>query len=246
MCQRSVGAASVTWATIRRERLQIVRGTPTWWRSSAAAERGFCPTCGATLFFRPDSGEAIDVSAATFDHPAELAPAMHIWTDSQQPWVHLDPNVPAYPDGGPDGDLVAALVTPPSVVNDIRFQEGGPIDLAQLAYLFQEVGFARRNDPAYLQAAIDGARWVVSAWRGEELVGFARAISDGVSNAYVSTVAVRPDHQRRGIGRALMERLLAGRATVKFVLHTRPAGAGLYRSFGFVDATEMLVRPRSE
>ncbi len=93
---------------------------------------------------------------------------------------------------------------------------------------------------------IDGSRWVVTAWKGDALIAFARAISDGVSNAYVSTVAVRPDHQREGIGRELMLRLMAGRESVKFVLHTRPGAEALYRSLGYVDATEMLVRPRRE
>lgn len=244
MCQRSVGAASVTWATVHRERLSV-RGAPTWWRSSAAAERGFCGGCGATLFFRPHEGAVIDVTVAAFDHPGSLAPRANIWTEAKAPWVHLDPAVPIYADGGPDGDLVASLARPPDAT-PLRWQEGGPVDLGQLAALFEAVGFSRRTDPAYLQAAIDGARYVVSGWRGPELIAFARAISDGVSNAYVSTVAVRPDHQGRGLGRELMTRLIAGRDSVKFVLHTRPAAERLYRSLGFVDADHMLVRPREE
>jgi ribosomal protein S18 acetylase RimI-like enzyme len=106
------------------------------------------------------------------------------------------------------------------------------------------VGFGRRLDPEELRSTVDGARWVVSAWRGEQLVAFARAISDGASNAYISTVAVHPDHQRQGIGRALVGRLLQGRDRVKFVLRTSPAGEALYRSLGFEDADHMLVRPR--
>lgn len=126
----------------------------------------------------------------------------------------------------------------------IVYREGNDVPPGPLAALFAAVGFRRRTDPAQLAELLAGSRWVVSAWDGERLVGFARAISDGVSNAYVSTVAVHPDYQRRGIGRALLERLLAGRDGVKFVLHSSEAGERLYRSVGFVDATRMFVRDR--
>lgn len=41
------------------------------------------------------------------------------------------------------------------------------------------------------------------------VVGFVTAISDGVSCAYIPHLEVLPDYQGRGIGTALMERLLA-------------------------------------
>jgi ribosomal protein S18 acetylase RimI-like enzyme len=59
----------------------------------------------------------------------------------------------------------------------------------------------------------------VAAFDGEALVGFARAISDGAFNAYVSTVAVAPAYQRQGIGRELVKRLIEGRDHLQFVLH---------------------------
>jgi GNAT superfamily N-acetyltransferase len=57
-------------------------------------------------------------------------------------------------------------------------------------------------------------------------------------------VAVLPSHQRRGIGRRLIERLIAHRRHVKWVLHTSDAGEALYRGLGFEDAPKMLVLPR--
>lgn len=127
----------------------------------------------------------------------------------------------------------------------IRLHLGPEVDLAQLAELFREVGFQRPGDPGHLADMVAGSRWVVSAHEGDRLVGFARAISDGVSNAYVSTVAVRPSHQRRGIGRRMLEALLEGRPGIKWVLHASEAGEGLYRSLGFEDAPRMLRKDRS-
>jgi ribosomal protein S18 acetylase RimI-like enzyme len=125
-------------------------------------------------------------------------------------------------------------------------RDGPPVDPAQLATLFDAVGFRRDLEPAYLTAMVEGSRWVVSAWAGDTLVGFARAVTDGVANAYVSTVAVLPGWQRKGIGRAMMQRLVEGRGRVKFVLHTSEAGERLYRSLGFVDAPRMLVKHRDK
>jgi ribosomal protein S18 acetylase RimI-like enzyme len=124
------------------------------------------------------------------------------------------------------------------------YRDGPPVDPAQLSDLFAAVGFTRPRDAAHMNAMVEGSRWVVSAWDGDRLVGFARCISDGVDNAYVSTVAVHPDHQRRGIGREMMRRLMDGREGIKFVLHTQPAARRLYESLGYVDATNMLVRER--
>ncbi len=124
------------------------------------------------------------------------------------------------------------------------YRDGPPIDPAALSGLFAAVGFTRPRDAAHMTAMVEGSRWVVSAWDDARLVGFARCISDGVDNAYVSTVAVLPEYQRRGIGRTLMRRLMDGRDGIKFVLHTQPAARRLYQGLGFVDAADMLVRER--
>ena len=41
------------------------------------------------------------------------------------------------------------------------------------------------------------------------MIGFVTAISDGVLSAYISLLEVLPDHQRRGVGRELMQRINA-------------------------------------
>jgi len=129
----------------------------------------------------------------------------------------------------------------------IDYRDGfDPLDLGQLARLFERVGWQHRTrDPDRLAQMTRGSMYAVSAHHGEKLVGYARAISDGAFNAYVSTVAVHPDHQRRGIGRELLRRLLAGRDGIQFVLHAAPEVHPFYLRCGFSPAPDMLRRNRT-
>jgi len=118
------------------------------------------------------------------------------------------------------------------------------VDLDALATLRARCEFSVLAREVLAQQ-VAGARWVVHAYQAGTLVGFARAISDGVTTAYVSSVMVDPDHRRRGIGRTMMQRLMVGRDGVKFVLHTRPgAAAAFYATLGFIEAIDMRVRDR--
>jgi GNAT superfamily N-acetyltransferase len=51
--------------------------------------------------------------------------------------------------------------------------------------------------------------YAVSAYEGERLVGTGRIIGDGVLHALLVDVIVDPDYRHRGIGSAIVERLVA-------------------------------------
>ncbi len=127
----------------------------------------------------------------------------------------------------------------------IDYRETHDIDLDELERLFQSADMGdRAADRRRLAQQVAGAMFVVSAWDDGALVGFARAISDGVTNAYIRTVAVRPTHQRRGIGREMVRRLLAGRDGITFALHSRPTARAFYVACGFVANLDMFRRLR--
>lgn len=119
------------------------------------------------------------------------------------------------------------------------------LDLGQLAQVFDAVGWQHRTrDRDRLAQMVRGSMYGVSAHDGERLVGYARAVSDGAFNAYVSTVAVLPAYQRQGIGREMMRRLLLGRDQVQFVLHARVEVHPFYLACGFSPPSDMLRRDR--
>ncbi len=115
------------------------------------------------------------------------------------------------------------------------------------AFLSTEAYWARWRSRADLEAQLDSAWRVVGAYRGDtgELVGFARAISDGVAFAYLADVFGAAGHRGRGLGRRIVARMIdegPGR-DFRWTLFTGDAH-DLYADFGFTDpdATAM-VRP---
>lgn len=75
-----------------------------------------------------------------------------------------------------------------------------------LVALYDAVGWTTyTTDAAVLEAAIEGSTHVVTARYGEDLLGLARVISDGASIAYLQDVLVRPELQREGVGKALVD-----------------------------------------
>jgi ribosomal protein S18 acetylase RimI-like enzyme len=76
-----------------------------------------------------------------------------------------------------------------------------------------------------------------------QVVGFVTALTDGVLSAYISFLEVLPSHQRRGIGRELVRRLLATLDGLYMVdvmceVELQP----FYRALGMVPATGMILR----
>jgi hypothetical protein len=50
-----------------------------WYRASARAQRGFCATCGSTLFWQADGRETISIAAGSLDGPTGLTTEGHIF-----------------------------------------------------------------------------------------------------------------------------------------------------------------------
>jgi ribosomal protein S18 acetylase RimI-like enzyme len=83
-------------------------------------------------------------------------------------------------------------------------------DLAQLQALFQVAAFWAQDRTAEdLGIAIAHSNPVISVWAGDALIGFARATSDGIYRATIWDVVIHPDYRSSGLGRQLVQTLLA-------------------------------------
>ena len=63
--------------------------------------------------------------------------------------------------------------------------------------------------PERAQTGLDNSLYVVAAVSGGRVVGSARIIGDGGYVAYIADVMVLPEYQGRGIGTAMMQRIMA-------------------------------------
>jgi ribosomal protein S18 acetylase RimI-like enzyme len=61
--------------------------------------------------------------------------------------------------------------------------------------------------PEKLVIAMKNFDTVFSAWDGDELVGLVSVMDDGIMNAYIHYLLVKPDYQLKGIGKELIERV---------------------------------------
>ena len=79
----------------------------------------------------------------------------------------------------------------------------------------------------------------LAAFDGEDLVGYGGLAVTGPTEAWVNNIAVRRDHQRRGIGRLLLESLLeharsqGARAVLLEVAADNKPAQTLYDTYGF-------------
>jgi GNAT superfamily N-acetyltransferase len=89
---------------------------------------------------------------------------------------------------------------------------------------------------AVVDRQIDASWRVVGAYHRASgaMVAFARAVSDGLSLAYLADVFVLPEHRGHGLGVALLDAMIerGPGAHFRWMLHTGDAH-GLYAKFGF-------------
>ena len=76
------------------------------------------------------------------------------------------------------------------------------------------------------------------------MVGFARALCDGVSNGYLSMVAVAEDRRGQGIGRELVRQLMGDDPDITWTLRAGRGSEGFWRKMGFAASEIAMERPR--
>ncbi len=94
MCQRAVGNVFATLAPVHKERMRWTKGAPSLFRSSSAAQRGFCEKCGTPLSFAYDKSKWICLTVGSLDEPGKVKPTVHYGIESQLHWLHLHEELP--------------------------------------------------------------------------------------------------------------------------------------------------------
>lgn len=107
--------------------------------------------------------------------------------------------------------------------------------------LYRAHNWIHASDPPRLRTAMEHSALSLVARNNEhEVVGYARAMSDGAFAVYIADILVRPDHQRQGIGGMLLEGILGRYPMETFhhqVLISERGAEGFYRHHGLTPVT---------
>lgn len=88
----------------------------------------------------------------------------------------------------------------------LTYKDTHDFTAAELEDLFLSVDWSSGHYPEKLLVAMKNFETVISAWDNDTLVGMICAMDDGIMNAYIHYLLVRPEYQGRGIGKTLVEK----------------------------------------
>jgi GNAT superfamily N-acetyltransferase len=112
--------------------------------------------------------------------------------------------------------------------------DAADLDWDELSELYRVAPLGTKPSDS-LRLVFGNSRFVSLAYDGDGLVGAGRALADGLECAYIADVAVHPDHQGHGLGRAIIGDLVAQSAGHRrIILYANPGKEGFYAKLGFL------------
>lgn len=104
----------------------------------------------------------------------------------------------------------------------------------ELQKLFAQTTWAAKRKNPEIKRMLEHLTVFVTIRENSELIGFGRAISDGVYRALIDDIVVDNSYQKLGLGKVIVENLLKQLAGIEGIfLNTKPDLEGFYKKFGF-------------
>ena len=128
---------------------------------------------------------------------------------------------------------------------DITFACNAPIAPEALGELLAQTDWAKTRSHEGLERMLHQTSLHVSAWHKERLVGFARALTDGVYRAVIEDVIVTRELREQGLGRELMKHMLQELLAVEEIaLGCLDNLVPFYESLGFTRVAHPYLKKR--
>jgi hypothetical protein len=89
------------WSATRAQTADMTftnRAGLTWFQSSEHAQRGFCKTCGSSLFYQPNGAAHMGIAVGSLDQPTGMTPGKHIFTADCGDYYTIPDDAPHIPD----------------------------------------------------------------------------------------------------------------------------------------------------
>ena len=107
------------------------------------------------------------------------------------------------------------------------------VDWAELSELYRIAPLGEKP-PADLTTVFANSMFKCFVYESETLVGVGRALADGLDCSYIADVAVHPEHQGRGLGKAIIQKLVTlSERHKKIILYANPGTESFYGKLGF-------------
>ncbi len=114
---------------------------------------------------------------------------------------------------------------------------------AEILRLYRSVGWTAYTErPEALRRGFENSMLTLAAYDGEQLLGIIRTVGDGNTIVFVQDILVFPEHQRRGVGSALLRAVLERYSHVRqieLVTDDTPKTIAFYKSMGFRPMSEL-------
>ena len=98
--------------------------------------------------------------------------------------------------------------------------------------ILKEVGMGYFEGEVH-RKAFENSHTVIFAFDNDKLIGFGRAISDGVYQAAIYDVAVLPEYQGKNIGKTIINKILECVPTCNVILYASPGKEKFYEKSNF-------------
>ncbi|MDD2384486.1 MAG: GNAT family N-acetyltransferase [Sulfurospirillaceae bacterium] len=107
------------------------------------------------------------------------------------------------------------------------------IDWQELSYLYKIAPLGDKK-PENLKIAFSNSRYVCFVYENDLLVGVGRALADGVDCSYLCDIAIHPEFQGLGIGKAIVMKLVElSKEHTKIILYANIGKEPFYAKLGF-------------
>ena len=109
--------------------------------------------------------------------------------------------------------------------------------------LYASVGWTAYTDhPEQLRKGFENSMLTLAAYEDDQLLGVIRTVGDGHTIVFVQDILVYPEHQRKGIGSALLQAILDRYSHVRQIelaTDNTPKTIAFYKSMGFREMSEI-------
>lgn len=125
----------------------------------------------------------------------------------------------------------------------MEIREYRTYNIQEILSLYESVGWTAYTDqPEVLQKVFESSLLTLAAYECDQLLGIIRVIGDGYTVVFVQDILVFPEHQRKGVGSALLQVILDRYSHVRQIelaTDNTPKTIAFYKSMGFRELSEI-------